>query len=143
MPKPTLSKIVDEQIQKPSPIRQIMKMAERKNIINMGLDPDDVISFGGGWVNHKAPEEFRQSYIDVCSDPSEFHKSGAYSTTLGDSELRELVAKFEQELFGIKNLSSPMIFSSALQTLGIISFFWTPHTPIIRARWILPFPAQK
>lgn len=105
MPKPTLSKIVDEQIQKPSPIRQIMKMAERKNIINMGLDPDDVISYGGGWVNHKAPEEFRQSYIDVCNDPSEFHKSGAYSTTPGDSELRELIAKFEEELFGLSGLS--------------------------------------
>ena len=46
MPKPKLSKIVTEQIQKPSPIRQIMKMAERKNIIkvlggNLILTPDD------------------------------------------------------------------------------------------------------
>jgi aspartate/methionine/tyrosine aminotransferase len=105
MVKSTLSKIVSEQIQKPSPIRQIMKMAERKNIINMGLDPDDVISYGGGWVNHAAPEEFRKSYIDVCSDISEFHKSGAYSSTPGDSELRELICKFEEVLFGISGLS--------------------------------------
>jgi aspartate/methionine/tyrosine aminotransferase len=104
MVKPLLSNIVNQQIQKPSPIRQIMKMAERKNIINMGLDPDDVISYGGGWVNHAAPEEFRNSYIDVCSDSNEFHKSGAYSTTLGDSELRELIAKFEEVLFGISDL---------------------------------------
>ncbi len=105
MTNPPLSRIVVEQIQKPSPIRQIMKMAERKNIINMGLDPDDVISFGGGWVNHAAPEDFRQSYIDVCSDSGEFHKSGAYSTTPGDSGLRELIARFEEVLFGLKGLS--------------------------------------
>jgi aspartate/methionine/tyrosine aminotransferase len=105
MPKPTLSAIVDEQIKKPSPIRQIMKMAERKNIINMGLDPEDVISYGGGWVNHAAPEEFRKSYMDVVGDASEFHKSGAYSTTPGDSELRDLIARFEEVLFGLKGLS--------------------------------------
>jgi aspartate/methionine/tyrosine aminotransferase len=104
MTKPKLSKIVNEQIKKPSPIRQIMKMAERKNIINMGLDPDDVISYGGGWVNHAAPEAFRDCYIHVCSDKEQFHKSGAYSTTPGDSELRELIAKFEKELFGVKGL---------------------------------------
>ncbi len=104
MPKPKLSKIVNEQIKKPSPIRQIMKMAEQKNIINMGLDPDDVISFGGGWVNHAAPEEFRDCYIRICSDKNQFHKSGGYSTTPGDSELRNLIAKFEYELFGITNL---------------------------------------
>ena len=46
----------------PSPIRQIMKMAERQNILALGLDPDEVISFGGGWVNHPAPEPLRQAY---------------------------------------------------------------------------------
>jgi aspartate/methionine/tyrosine aminotransferase len=106
MPKPTLSKIVEEQIKKPSPIRQIMKMAERQNIINMGLDPDDVISFGGGWVNHAAPEKLRECYIQVCSDKEQFHKSGAYSATPGDSELRGLISEFERELFGLKGLSS-------------------------------------
>ena len=50
-----LSKVVQEQIKTPSPIRQIMKMAEKQNIINMGLNPDNIISFGGGWVNHPAP----------------------------------------------------------------------------------------
>jgi aspartate/methionine/tyrosine aminotransferase len=100
----TLSEIVEEQIQKPSPIRQIMKMAERQNIINMGLDPDDVISFGGGWVNHAAPESFREHYIKICSDKEQFHKSGAYSPTPGDSELRSLIADFEKTLFSLKGL---------------------------------------
>ena len=56
---PSLSSLVREQINRPSPIRQIMKMAERQNILAMGLDPANVISFGGGWVNHSAPDEFR------------------------------------------------------------------------------------
>ena len=59
---PTLSSLVREQISRPSPIRQIMKMAERQNILAMGLDPAQVISFGGGWVNHEAPDEFRKAY---------------------------------------------------------------------------------
>lgn len=105
MPNLTLSKIVEEQIRKPSPIRQIMKMAERRNIINMGLDPDDVISFGGGWVNHAAPERFRECYILVCSDKDRFHASGAYSATPGDSELRDLIAGLEKEIFGVKDLT--------------------------------------
>ena len=101
---PTLSSLVREQISRPSPIRQIMKMAERQNIIAMGLDPAEVISFGGGWVNHEAPEEFRQAYQDVAADASLFHKSGAYTATLGDSDCREQIARFEQELFGVQNL---------------------------------------
>jgi aspartate/methionine/tyrosine aminotransferase len=64
-----------------------------------------VISFGGGWVNHSAPEKFRDCYIQVCSDKERFHKSGAYSTTLGDLELRNSIARFEEELFGLKDLS--------------------------------------
>ena len=44
-----------------------MKMAERQNIVAMGLNPEDVISFGGGWVNHPAPEPLRQAYVDIVA----------------------------------------------------------------------------
>lgn len=81
-----------------------MKMAERQNILAMGLDPAQVISFGGGWVNHEAPEEFRQAYQDVVSDPELFHKSGGYTATLGDMECREQIARFEAHLFGVPRL---------------------------------------
>jgi aspartate/methionine/tyrosine aminotransferase len=101
---PALSSLVRAQLSSPSPIRQIMKMAERQNIIAMGLDPDLVISFGGGWVNHEAPEEFRQAYIDVASDPALFHKSGGYTATLGELECREQIAHFEAALFGVPRL---------------------------------------
>ncbi len=76
--------LVREQIARPSPIRQIMKMAERQNILAMGLNPEDVISFGGGWVNHPAPEPLRQAYVEIAADAASFHKSGGYTATLGD-----------------------------------------------------------
>ena len=106
---PVLSALVRDQISRPSPIRQIMKMAEPQNIRAMGLDPAQVISFGGGWVNHEAPEEFRQAYQSVVNDADTFHKSGAYTATLGDSECREQIARFEEHLFSVPRLSAENI----------------------------------
>jgi aminotransferase len=106
---PLLSSLVRAQMSSPSPIRQIMKMAERQNILAMGLNPDEVISFGGGWVNHAAPEEFRQAYLDLASDPALFHKSGGYTATLGDLECREQIALFEATLFGVPRLGAEHI----------------------------------
>ncbi len=99
--KPSLSRIVRQQIKSPSPIRQIMKMADRKNIINMGLDPDDVISFGGGWVNHEAPERLREIYRQIADDRELFHRSGGYSATAGDMETRQALADMERQIFGM------------------------------------------
>jgi aspartate/methionine/tyrosine aminotransferase len=99
-----LSTLVRAQLTSPSPIRQIMKMAERQNIVAMGLDPAEVISFGGGWVNHGAPEEFRQAYLDIVGDPALFHASGGYTATLGDMQCREQIACFEAAIFDVPRL---------------------------------------
>ncbi len=101
---PAISGLVRAQMGSPSPIRQIMKMAERQNILAMGLNPDEVISFGGGWVNHEAPEAFRQAYVEVVSDPALFHTSGGYTATLGEFECREQIARFETALFDVPRL---------------------------------------
>lgn len=106
---PALSSLVRAQMASPSPIRQIMKMAERQNIVAMGLDPEQVISFGGGWVNHEAPEEFREAYVEVVSDRALFHKSGGYTATLGEIECREQIAQFEAALFGVPRLGAEHI----------------------------------
>ena len=86
-----------------------MKMAERQNILAMGLDPAQVISFGGGWVNHSAPDEFRQAYESIVADAELFHKSGGYTATLGDMECREQIARFEEHLFGVPRLGAEHI----------------------------------
>jgi aspartate/methionine/tyrosine aminotransferase len=106
---PALSSLVREQIARPSPIRQIMKMAESQNILAMGLDPAQVISFGGGWVNHETPAEFRQAYAAVAADADLFHKSGGYTATLGELECREQIAQFEAHLFGVPRLGAEHI----------------------------------
>jgi len=97
-----LSSLIQEMMNTPSPIRQIMKMASRQNIINMGLNPDEVISYGGGWVGHHPPEELRKSYMKICGDGERFHDAGKYSPTLGFEECREAIAKMEKEIFGVK-----------------------------------------
>lgn len=99
-----MSKLVQQQMAHPSPIRQIMKMAERQNILAMGLKPEDVISFGGGWVNHAAPEGLRRAYEEIVADVGAFHRSGAYTATLGDTECREQLARFEAHLFNVPKL---------------------------------------
>ncbi len=104
-----LSKLVKKQIASPSPIRQIMKMADRKNIISMGLDPDDVISFGGGWVNHGAPEEMRQLYSEIALDPDAFHITGGYSSTPGTMELRGILSDLEHKFFGVRSNDTNVI----------------------------------
>ncbi|MCD6473521.1 MAG: pyridoxal phosphate-dependent aminotransferase [Thermoplasmata archaeon] len=95
-----LSNLIKEMIANPSPIRQIMKMASRKNIINMGLDPDEVISYGGGWVGHHAPELLREKYVDIVGNKEKFHVAGGYSPTLGFDDAREAIAEMENYLFG-------------------------------------------
>ena len=83
-----------------------MKMAERRNILALGLDPEQVISFGGGWVNHPAPEPFRNAYHEIVSDPALFHRSGGYTATLGEVDCREAIARFEEHLFGVSGLAA-------------------------------------
>ena len=111
-----LSKLVQQQMAHPSPIRQIMKMAERQNILAMGLQPEDVISFGGGWVNHAAPEGLRQAYAEIVGDVDAFHRSGAYTATLGDTACREQLARFESHLFAVPRLGPEHIAIGAGST---------------------------
>jgi aminotransferase len=111
-----LSRLVREQLARPSPIRQIMKMAERQNIVAMGLKPEDVISFGGGWVNHPAPEPLRRAYQEIAADVASFHRSGGYTATLGDTECREQLARFETHLFGVARLAAEHIAIGAGST---------------------------
>ena len=104
-------------------------MADRQNIINMGLDPDDIISFGGGWVNHPAPDEMRLAYIDLCSDRDQFHKSGGYSPTPGDPDCRKLLARYEREIFGLKDFTEDNVIIGQSSTQITHDMFVTIANP--------------
>ena len=99
-----------------SPIRRIMELADRDNIINMGLDPDDVVSFAGGWVNHSAPDELRAAYERIATDPDAFHASGAYSPTAGLPRLRELLVAMDQEFYATEGLEVGNVIIGANST---------------------------
>ena len=84
-----------------SPVREIMNYANPDYIRKLGINPEDLISFAGGWVNHKAPEKLREAYESIVSDPRLFHLTGEYSPTLGQTEFKKAVCKFENELYGM------------------------------------------
>jgi aspartate/methionine/tyrosine aminotransferase len=124
-----LSRLVQDQLTRPSPIRQIMKMAERQNILAMGLNPDEVISFGGGWVNHEAPEGLREAYAEIARDAGLFHKSGGYNATLGEAACREQLARFETTLFGVPRLGAEHVAIGAGSTQLTLDVFRTLLDP--------------
>ncbi len=104
MPNPPISARLREDDLPGSPIRRIMELADRENITNMGLDPDDVVSFAGGWVNHTAPDELRAAYERIATDSDTFHAGGAYSPTAGLPRLRELLVAMDRELYATEGL---------------------------------------
>lgn len=93
-----------------------MKLADRRNIVAMGLDPDDVISFAGGWVNHEAPEALRAEYARVADDPRLFHELGAYSPTRGLPQLRDALVRVDAELYGTPGLAEENILIGGSST---------------------------
>ena len=106
-----------------SPIRRIMEMASPANLVKMGLDPNDVISFAGGWVNHQAPEELRQEYINIAQDRNLFHKTGAYSPSDGSLEMKKALLDFNSQIFGIHSSSEENIIVGANSTQLAFSLF--------------------
>ena len=84
---------------KPSPVKEIMNYSDQEYIRKLGINPANLISFAGGWVNHKAPENLRKAYEYIVSNSELFHSSGAYSPTLGDREFKNAVCNFEKELY--------------------------------------------
>jgi len=98
--KPTISKSVSTFKCTKSPVREIMDLANPQFFKKAGLDPAEVISFSGGWVNHEAPAQLREAYAGIIRDDKRFHFSGGYSPTIGMPECKSAIVNFEQHLFG-------------------------------------------
>jgi len=104
---------MEDLLHMPSAIRQIMKMADERNIRDMGLDPNDVISFGGGWVGHMAPTRLREVYAELCSTDAAFHEAGAYPPTPGLPECRRQLADLDRRLFGMEISEENIVISNS------------------------------
>lgn len=98
--KPSISKNVSTFKSTKSPVREIMDLANPRFFKQVGLDPEEVISFSGGWVNHAAPAELREAYAQIIGDAQRFHFSGAYPPTIGLPECRRAIVDLERHLFG-------------------------------------------
>lgn len=123
MTAPLVAKRLREGQLKKSPIREIMKLADRRNIVAMGLDPDDVISFAGGWVNHEAPEGLRAEYAAIAADPKLFHELGAYSPTRGLPRLREALLAADRAFQATPGLSDEHVIVGQSSTQLTHSLF--------------------
>ena len=105
-----LSKRINQFKNQPSPIKDIMNYGDPQYIQKSGIDPNDLISFAGGWSNHTAPENLRKAYENIISDPERFHFSGNYSTSIGDKEFRSTLCKFENYLLLLRLLLQQLLF---------------------------------
>ena len=91
-------------------------MADRRNILALGVDPDRLISFAGGWPNHLAPAAYSRAYQDIVTDDRLFHQSGDYTAPLGNDECREQIVALERTLFGVEPLSTAHVAIGAGST---------------------------
>lgn len=129
MSTPAVARRLREGQLKKSPIREIMKLADRRNIVAMGLDPDDVISFAGGWVNHEAPTALRHQYAAVADDASLFHELGAYSPTRGLPRLRDALLAVDREFYGTTGLTDEHLLVGQSSTQLTHTLFTTLLDP--------------
>jgi len=107
--KPKISEKANKFTRFISPVRQIMSYADSNYIRSLGINPEDLISYAGGWVDHSAPEELRNAYHKIIGDEKLFHKSGAYSPTLGNFEFKQAIIKFEKHIYNMNNLDVSQI----------------------------------
>lgn len=114
--KPILSKKSQNFKRTMSPVRQIMMYANTEHFKKLGLEPEKVISFAGGWVNHKAPAELQKAYQDIAGDSELMHKAGGYSPTLGLPSCKEAIVKYEEHVYKIAGLESRNIAIGANST---------------------------
>lgn len=123
MPTPPVSARLRDGTLGQSPIRRIMKLADRRNIVDLGLDPDEVISFAGGWVAHRAPEALREEYVKVAADAQLFHELGAYSPTRGLPKLRDALLAADRALYATPGLADEHVIVGQSSTQLTHSLF--------------------
>ncbi len=116
MPPPSIARRLREGDLERSPIREIMKLADPANLVRMGLDPAEVISFAGGWVAHEAPEGLRRVYAELAEDRELFHDLGAYSPTRGLPRARAALLALDRALYGTEGLADEHVLVGASST---------------------------
>lgn len=111
-----ISKLGIDLFRNVSPVREIMNFADPKRLAEFGINPSELISFGGGWVNHASPKLLQEVYSKIVNDDKKFHFSGGYSPTNGESIFKEAVVRFENHLFNMIGLAADNIVAGQSST---------------------------
>ena len=108
-----------------SPVSEILRYADLDYIKSIIKNPNDLISFAGGWVNHNAPEKLRDAYKTISS--------GGYSTTLGEKEFKKAICKFEKKLYNMEiNEDEIAVGSGSTQlTMEVLRVLLDPKDKIL------------
>ncbi|MBC8298079.1 MAG: pyridoxal phosphate-dependent aminotransferase [Pelagibacterales bacterium] len=116
-----------------SPVSEILRYADLDYIKSIIKNPNDLISFAGGWVNHNAPEKLRDAYKTISSNIDLFHTSGGYSTTLGEKEFKKAICKFEKKLYNMEiNEDEIAVGSGSTQlTMEVLRVLLDPKDKIL------------
>jgi len=116
-----------------SPVSEILRYADSDYIKSIIKNPNDLISFAGGWVNHNAPEKLRDAYKTISSNIDLFHTSGGYSTTLGEKEFKKAICKFEKKLYNMEiNEDEIAVGSGSTQlTMEVLRVLLDPKDKIL------------
>ena len=117
-----------------SPVRQIMSYANPAYFKKLGFESKEVISFAGGWVNHKTPKLMQQAYAEIINDEEKLHQSGGYSPTLGMLACKEALVKYEQHIYNLRGLHPEQIAigaNSTQMTFDIFQVLLDPHDKIL------------
>jgi aspartate aminotransferase len=116
-----------------SPVSEILRYADLDYIKSIIKNPDDLISFAGGWVNHNAPEKLRDAYKTISSDIDLFHMSGGYSATLGEREFKKAICKFEKKLYNMEIREDEIAVGSGSTqlTMEVLSVLLDPKDKIL------------
>ena len=116
-----------------SPVSEILRYADLDYIKSIIKNPNDLISFAGGWVNHNAPEKLRDAYKTISSNVDLFHTSGGYSTTLGEKEFKKAICKFEKKLYNMQiNEDEIAVGSGSTQlTMEVLRVLLDPKDKIL------------
>jgi aspartate/methionine/tyrosine aminotransferase len=107
--QPTISKKAMKFKRSISPVKQIMIFADPSYVKKFGIDPKELISFAGGWVNHNAPSELRDSYLEIVEQKDLFHVSGGYAPTLGTASCKTAISDFEHHIYGMDEVKQSQI----------------------------------
>jgi aspartate aminotransferase len=107
--KPKISEKANQFKRTLSPVGQIMMSANSNYIKSVGINPEDFISFAGGWANHEAPLELKKAYEDIVLDADLFHNAGSYPPTTGNNDFKKSVIKFEKHLYNMSNVNESQI----------------------------------